>query len=165
MDPGHAHRTSSRSERPAGIRAAIAYLVVASIGTTLYWIIFFTTGAVQVTSDPAYLSFERAFPLADGWMAACALVAAIGLARGRSWGLLFGLLAGSSIVFLGCMDLLYNLNAGTYSAGTAPMWAEVAINAFCLLGAPALIVHLWRHRRSLAWSPVANRAAKSPTTP
>ncbi len=133
-----------------GLRVAIAYLVVAGIGTTAYWIVFFTSGAVQVTSDAGYLAFERAFPLADGWMAACALVAALGLARGRPWGLLFGLLAGSSIVFLGCMDVLYNLNEGTYSVGSAAMWAEVAINAFCLLGAPWLILHLWRHRRLLA---------------
>lgn len=136
--------------RPAGLRVAIAYLVVAALGTTLYWVVFFTSGVVQVTDDPGYLAFERAFPLADGWMAACALIAAIGLARGRPWGLLFGLLAGSSIVFLGCMDVLYNLNEGTYSVGNAAMWAELAINAFCLLGAPALIVHLWRHRRLLA---------------
>ncbi|NJD32447.1 MAG: hypothetical protein FIB04_11230 [Gammaproteobacteria bacterium] len=140
--------------RPAaasrGRTYAVAYLSVAAVGTAAYWVVFFTSGAVQVTEDPGYLAFERAFPLADGWMAACALLGAIGLARGRPWGWFFGLLAGSSLVFLGCMDVLYNLNEGTYAVASAAMWAEVAINAFCLLGAPLLIGHLWRTRDCLA---------------
>jgi hypothetical protein len=109
--------------RPRGLVAAITYLAVAAVGTTAYWIVFFTSGAVQVQRDAAYLAFERAFPLADGWMAACAALAAVGLWRRRPWGLLFGLLAGSSLVFLGCMDVLWNLNAGSYSIGSSAMTA------------------------------------------
>jgi hypothetical protein len=136
--------------RPPGLVAAVGYLAVAAVGTTAYWIVFFTSGAVQVQDDAAYLAFEKAFPLADGWMAACAALAAIGLWRGRPWGVLFGLLAASSLVFLGCMDVLWNLNSGSYSIGSRAMTAEIVINAFCLAGAPLLILYLWRNRRSLA---------------
>jgi hypothetical protein len=136
--------------RPRGLVAAIAYLAVAAVGTTAYWIVFFTSGAVQVRDDAAYLAFERAFPLADGWMAACAALAAVGLWRRRAWGLLFGLLAGSSLVFLGCMDVLWNLNAGSYAIGSGAMTAEIMINLYCLAGGLLLILYLWRHRRSLA---------------
>jgi hypothetical protein len=136
--------------RPPGLVAAIAYLAVAAVGTTAYWIVFFTSGAVQVQDDAAYLAFERAFPLADGWMAVCAALAAVGLWRGRPWGVLFGLLAASSLVFLGCMDVLWNLNSGSYSIGSRAMTAEIVINAFCLAGGPLLILYLWRNRRSLA---------------
>ena len=131
--------------RPRGLVAAIAYL-----GTTAYWIVFFTSGAVHVQDDAAYLAFENAFPLADGWMAACAALAAVGLWRGRPWGLLFGLLAASSLVFLGCMDVLWNLNAGSYGIPSGAMTAEFVINVFCLAGGVLLILYLWRHRRSLA---------------
>jgi hypothetical protein len=136
--------------RPRGLVAAIAYLAVAAAGTTAYWIVFFTSGAVQVQGDAACLAFERAFPLADGWMAACAALAAAGLWRGRPWGLLFGLLAASSLVFLGCMDVLWNLNAGSYTIGSGAMAAEIVINVYCLAGGLLLILYLWRHRRSLA---------------
>ena len=136
--------------RPPGLIAAVAYLVVAAVGTTAYWIVFFTSGAVQVQRDAAYLAFEKAFPLADGWMAACAALAAVGLWRGCPWGLLFGLLAGSSLVFLGCMDVLWNLNAGSYVIASGAMTAEIVINFFCLAGGLLLILYLWRHRRSLA---------------
>ena len=61
--------------RPRGLVAAITYLAVAAVGTTAYWIVFFTSGAVHVQDDAAYLAFERAFPLADGWMATCAALA------------------------------------------------------------------------------------------
>ena len=44
------------------------------------------SGATQVREDDVYLAFERAFPLADTWMAVCALLAAIGIWRGRAWG-------------------------------------------------------------------------------
>ena len=136
--------------RPPGLVAAVGYLAVAAVGTTAYWIVFFTSGAVQVQDDAAYLAFEEAFPLADGWMAACAALAAVGLWRGRPWGLLFGLLAASSLVFLGCMDVLWNLNTGSYSIGSSAMKAEIVINVFCLAGGLLLILFLWRHRHSLA---------------
>jgi len=136
--------------RPRGLVAAITYLAVAAVGTTAYWLVFFTSGAVQVQRDAAYLAFEKAFPLADGWMAACAVLGAVGLWRGRPWGLLFGLLAASSLVFLGCMDVLWNLNSGSYAIGSNAMNAEIVINVFCLAGGSLLILYLWRHRRSLA---------------
>jgi len=136
--------------RPPGLVAAVGYLAVAAVGTTAYWIVFFTSGAVQVQDDAAYLAFEKAFPLADGWMAACAALAAVGLWRGRPWGLLFGLLAASSLVFLGCMDILWNLNTGSYAIASGAMTAEIVINVFCLAGGVLLIPYLWRNRRSLA---------------
>ena len=135
---------------PRGLAVAVAYLVLASAGTAAYWTVFFTSGAVHVRSDAAYLAFERAFPLADGWMALCALLAATGLWRRRPWGLLFGLLAGSSLVFLGCMDVMWNLNEGSYAIANGAMAAEIVINVFCLAGGPWLITYLWRHRHALA---------------
>jgi hypothetical protein len=133
----------------AGLRTAIAYLLVTAAGTLLYWFDFFTSGRVHVRTDPVYLAFERAFPLADTWMAACALIGAIGLARRRPWGLLFGLLAASSQVFLALMDVTFNLNEGNYSMGSRAMAFEMLINAVLLAGAPWLIAWLWRNRAPL----------------
>lgn len=123
---------------------AAGYLLLVAVLTVFYWIDFFTTGAVQVREDAVYLAFERAFPLADAWMAACSLLGAIGLWRRRAWGLLFGLLAASAQVFLACMDVLFNLNEGNYAIVSGAMAVEIAINAALLTGAPLLIIYLWR---------------------
>lgn len=132
-----------------GRHAAAGYLAIVAVLTMLYWIDFFTSGGVHVRGDAVYLAFEQAFPLADAWMAACSLLGAAGLWRGRSWGLLFGLLAASAQVFLACMDVLFNWNEGNYAIVSAAMAVEIAINAGLLVGAPLLIAFLWRHRRAL----------------
>jgi len=133
----------------AAVHVAAGYLALVAVLTVLYWIDFFSAGSVHVRGDAVYLAFERAFPLADAWMAACSLLGAIGLWRRRPWGLLFGLLAASAQVFLACMDVLFNLNEGNYAIVSTAMAAEVLINVVLLVGAPLLIVFLWRRRRSL----------------
>jgi uncharacterized membrane protein (DUF2068 family) len=133
----------------AGTHAAAGYLAVVAVLTTLYWLDFFTSGGVHVRDDAVYLAFEKAFPLADAWMAACSLLGAIGLWSRRAWGLLFGLLAGSAQVFLACMDVLFNLNEGNYAIASAAMATEILINVGLLVGAPLLIAFLWRQRRTL----------------
>ena len=135
--------------QPMQLRFAIAFLALTAIGTTLYWIVFFTSGAVHVRNDATYIAFEQAFPLADAWMAACALLGAIGLWRRRSWGLLCGLLAASSMIFLACMDVLFNLNEGNYALASVAMNLEIGINVALLAGGMLLIAFLWSHRRVL----------------
>ena len=132
-----------------GTHVAAGYLAVVAVLTTLYWIDFFTWGGVHVRDDAVYLAFEKAFPLADAWMAACSLLGAIGLWRRRSWGLLFGLLAASAQVFLACMDVLFNLNEDNYAIVSAAMAAEILINVGLLAGGPLLIAFLWRQRHAL----------------
>lgn len=133
----------------SAIRVAASYLALVAVLTALYWIDFFFAGRVHVRDDAVYLAFEKAFPLADAWMAACSLLGAIGLWRRRPWGLLFGLLAASAQIFLACIDVLFNLNEGNYTIVSAAMAAEIAINVVLLVGAPLLIAFLWRWRRAL----------------
>jgi uncharacterized membrane protein (DUF2068 family) len=132
-----------------GTHVAAGYLAIVAVLTTLYWVDFFTSGGVHVREDAAYLAFEKAFPLADAWMAACSLLGAIGLWRRRAWGLLFGLLAGSAQIFLACMDVLFNVNEGNYAIASGAMAIEVLINVGLLVGAPLLIAFLWRRRTAL----------------
>jgi hypothetical protein len=137
------------ASRPPALRVVVALLVVVAVVTAAYWTNFFTSGAVQVRADSTYRAFERAFPLADGWMAGCALLAALGLWRGRSWGLLCGLLAGSSLVYLGCLDVLFNLNSNNYALESGAMLVEIVLNVGSFVIGAVLIVYLWRYRE--AW--------------
>jgi len=140
---------ASATSRPRGLRLVAAFLGLIALGTTAYWVQFFTSGDVKVRTDEVYLAFERAFPLADAWLTGCALAGAIGLWRGRSWGFLFGLLAGSSLVFLGAVDMLFSYNEGNYRIVSAAMAAEIAIEVTTLVGGPVVIAYLWAHRRTL----------------
>jgi hypothetical protein len=67
-------------------------------------------------------------------MAICAAIAAVGLLTDSSYGTVFGLVAAGALVFLGLMDLTFNVQNGLFRLlpGSAPMWAEVAIITWCL---------------------------------
>jgi len=131
-------------------RAAIALLWLSAVVTILYWVVFFSSREVRsTTGEDCYLAFERAFPAADGWLAIVCLAAAEGLRRRREWALLWGVAAGSAIIYLGCMDVLYNLENGMYVRMNAAMAGEVVINLWCVSLGPILLAYFWRHRRDL----------------
>ncbi len=140
------------NSRPKGLAWIIGILLFNFLATVAYWIAFFSTDYVQVRTDEVYLAFERAFPLADAWMAICALLGVIGLWRGRGWGFLFGLLAASSAIYLGLMDVLFNLNEGIYSIGGSETLIEIVINLLLLSLGPILIIYLWKNRFALSCS-------------
>lgn len=118
-------------------------LVVNGVGIVAYWLDFFLRGTVQTVPDEWYLRFERAFPVADGWNAACSLVTAVGLFSGAAYATVFGLLAAGALVFLGLMDLTFNLQNGLFRLlpGSGQMWVEVVIIAWCLVLGGVLAVY------------------------
>jgi hypothetical protein len=109
-------------------------LVATGVVTVAYWLDFFIRGTVQAVSEDWYLRFERAFPAADGWMALCSLLTALGLFSGAAYATVFGLLAAGALVFLGLMDLTFNAQNGLFRLlpGSGQMWVEVVIIAWCL---------------------------------
>ncbi len=133
---------------PPAARAVVALLLLTAAGTVAYWIGFFTAGdALHSADTDVYLAFEAAFPAADAWMASAALAAAIGLARRRPWAVPAGIAAGSALVFLGLMDVLFNLEHGLYARPSGAMAVETVINVFCVVVGPFLLVYFWRQRQ------------------
>jgi hypothetical protein len=137
------------ADAPAGLRAVTVMLWISAAATVLYWATFFTSGAVQTSSEAAYIAFERAFPAADAWLAIAAAACALMLARRDPRALLWGLIAGSSFVYLGLLDVLYDLENGKYASIDGAMAVEVMINLFSLTFGPFLIIYVWCHRRWL----------------
>jgi hypothetical protein len=133
-----------------GAPAVTILLWLSAAVTAAYWIVFFTGGEVQASESECYLVFERAFPLADLWLAATCVAAAEALRRGRESAVLWGIAAGSAAVYLGCMDVLYNLENGMYARWSPPMAGELAINLYCLSFGPFLLAYFWRNRRRAA---------------
>ena len=135
---------------PPAAPAVAALLAVTAAGTAAYWIAFFAAGnALHSSETDAYVAFEHAFPAADTWMASAAIFAAIGLVRRRPWAVLAGIAAGSALVFLGLLDMLFNLEQGLYARPSAAMAVETLINFFCLAVGPFCLMYFWRHRDRL----------------
>ncbi len=127
-----------------------ALLILGAVVTLAYWANYFIAGDVRVLDTVWYAAFEDSFPVADGWMAACMLLAGIGLWRGTRAGALFGLMAGSALLYLAAMDITFNVEHGLYALlpKSGPMLTEAWINASSLgLGIATLIVS-WRAARS-----------------
>ena len=122
-------------------------LILGAIVTLAYWANYFIAGDVRVLPDYWYSAFEDAFPVADGWMALTMLLAGIGLWRGTRSGALFGLMAGSALLYLAAMDITFNVEHGLYALHSGAMLTEMWINASSLGLGIATLVMGWRAAR------------------
>ncbi len=122
---------------------------IVALATIGYWVEFFTSKKVRTSDDPAYVDFQRAFVLADSYMAAAFLLAARRLAKERPEAVPVGIAAGSAMTFLGGMDLLYNLQHNKFADRTPEMAVEGIIVATSLVFGPFTMLRLWRDRRRL----------------
>jgi hypothetical protein len=140
----------TRAAAPASDRLTAAVMDLAALVTVGYWADYFTKGRVRSSDDPAYIAFENAFPLADGYLALCLAAGARALRRQRPSAVAWGIAAGSAMVYLAAMDTLYNLENGTYTDRSPEMALETAINAATWTLGPWLIRRSWRSRTRLA---------------
>jgi hypothetical protein len=118
-------------------------LLVTAVGTAAYWVDFFWHGSVHVVEEEWYIRFERSFPVADGFMAASAAAAGVGLIGGAAWAEALGLVAAGGLVFLGLMDVTFNVDNGLYRrlADSGAMRAELVVNVWTLgVGAFVMLV-------------------------
>lgn len=109
-------------------------LLITAIVTVAYWIDFFVHGSVNVVDADWYIKFERAFPVADAFMATCCTLAAIGLLCNASYGVGFALVAAGALLFLGLMDVMFNVDNGLYGyvRTSWPMRGELVINVWSI---------------------------------
>jgi hypothetical protein len=133
----------------------LAAMTFAIVLTVAYWIIWFFVDRDLLASSHAatYFAFENAFPLADAWLALTLACGVIGLARRRAFGLLATLLAGGAGIYLGCMDVLFDLENGIYASrpggDASGSLIELAINILTFALGAAIVTWVWRHRRWL----------------
>jgi hypothetical protein len=126
-----------------GLRLLSAIYGVGTVGNIAYWI-GFAAGPARTDDSEEYLDFERSFPLADAYLAAMSGAASVACWRGDPRALPLGLMASSASIYLGCLDVLYNLRHGKYRDLDGAMGAEAVINATSLgLGAFSAWA-LWR---------------------
>ncbi|HEY1707731.1 MAG TPA: hypothetical protein VGG10_05665 [Rhizomicrobium sp.] len=111
-----------------------ALLILGALITAAYWVNYYLAGDVRTLDTDWYIAFEGAFPVADAWMGTCMLLAGIGLWRGTRSGALFGLMAGSALMYLAAMDITFDVEHGLYGLlpHSGPMVTEALINATSL---------------------------------
>lgn len=71
---------------PRGGKTLAWVLIIAAGVTMLYWVVWFLipggrAALAVLPKDARYLTFENAFPLADGWLALSATIAAVQVFR------------------------------------------------------------------------------------
>ncbi|MBL6937380.1 MAG: hypothetical protein ISS15_00235 [Alphaproteobacteria bacterium] len=131
------------------MKVLAALLILGAVITVAYWANYFVAGDVRVLPDVWYTYFEDAFPVADGWMALCMFIAGIGLWHGTRNGALWGLMAGSALLYLAGMDITFNVEHGLYALlpRSGPMLTETWINASSLGLGIATVLMSWRAAR------------------
>jgi hypothetical protein len=140
---------------PRGRIAIACVMFFAAAIIVAYWLIWFGVDRDILASSHAdyYYRFENAFPAADAWLGITLLVGALGILRLRPWGLLATLLAGGAGIYLGCMDVLFDLENGIYQpprgGDPSAVVIEATINVLTFGLGVLVISWVWRQRRWL----------------
>lgn len=137
-----------RSDRILG-----SLLLLGAAVTIAYWANYFAGGDVRVVPDLWYSAFEDAFPVADGWMTLCLIGAGIGFWRGKRSAPLFGLMAGSALLYLAALDITFNVERGLYALlpASGAMVTEAIINVASFALGVTTVAMCWR--RALVSAP------------
>lgn len=133
--------------------------VILAVGFIAFWALYFTEQSCRgpletCAANPAkdclpklvacerYRGFENAFPVPDLlFITPLLLVGARGLWRERRYGVVASLMAGSALIFLGLLDVSFNIPNGRYTIDIVEGAMNVLINGICLIFGPFLV---WR---------------------
>lgn len=150
---------------PKASRIVALLQLALALGFIGFWILFFAEDACRVSGPrladclatgkstdcarPAlacerYLAFENSFPLPDlGFIVPLLLLSAWGIWQNRRMGLLTGIMAGSALIFLGLLDISFNLQNARYSTGMIDLLMNGVINLVCVIFGPLLVRFCW----------------------
>lgn len=133
----------------AGRRIIAGLLLFAAVVTVAYWVIWFSNRDILASAHTIqYFTFENAFPAADGWIVISALLAVVGLLRARRRGIYWTIVAAGSGIYLGFMDVLFDLENGIYTLGGAAI-VEIIINILTFALGVIGLIWAWRVFRYL----------------
>jgi len=141
-------------------RILSALLLLGAAVTIAYWINYVVAGDVCVVPDLWYSAFEDAFPIADGWMGLCMIAAGIGFWRGNRSAPLFGLMAGSALIYLAAIDITFNVERGLYRLlpASGAMVTEAVINVASLALGITTVTLCWRRALAMTGAAGAQRS-------
>ncbi|MHA1196398.1 MAG: hypothetical protein ACTSRH_10430 [Promethearchaeota archaeon] len=117
------------------------FQLIGAVGIVGFWIYFFLVENKNPDNSEVYLAFERSFPVPDLlWLTPILIVAAMGLIFGGWHGIFFTIAAGSALIFLGLLDISFNIQQGGYKKKISDAIMNFIINGFCIaLGISCLV--------------------------
>ena len=130
-------------------KLALGLTALTTIGIIVYWTLVFAKIFPVTELVPGYKNWFMSFPLADGWIAVTSLLAFIFLLQNKPKAALFGLLTGSSLIFLGLYALLYGVNTGLLFILTTDELIEIGIKMYCLSVGSFFIIYFWKLAKEL----------------
>ena len=107
--------------------------IISGLGTLAFWLLFFTVGLAPKEPPPCYFAYEFSFPVADVIMSAVLITAGILLIKGYVRGIAYSLAGAGAFVFLGILDISFNLRNGIYSSGYLDLLLNAFINIWCVV--------------------------------
>jgi len=133
------------------LKTFIVLEIAVGVLTIVYWIFFFfVPDSVQsFPKEPSYMIFEKTFVAADMWMTLAFFLSAYYLLKKDMKGILWGIIAGGTSVYLGLMDSLYNIQNGKYAFifysndSQVDMIFELIINLASFMFGAAAIIYVW----------------------
>ncbi len=115
--------------------------ILTGLGLIAFWAYFFVVENRRPDADPVYLAFERSFPVPDLlWLTPLLLLGGWATRTERGAAGPLAIAAGGGMVFLGLLDVSFNLQHGRYTISLADGLLNAFINAYCLGFGVLLIV-------------------------
>lgn len=137
------------------VRTIRIMLIVSVVLNVAYWTTWFTQRSwLESDTTGAYVAFENAFPLADGWLAVTCVLAFLALGHRSPSALLWLIAAGSAGMYLFCLDVLYDLENDIYTSGSGGI-IEAGINLVTLAFSVIALRWAWERRDALLAGAVA----------
>ncbi|MFX0005099.1 MAG: hypothetical protein ACFFA7_05340 [Promethearchaeota archaeon] len=109
-----------------------------------YWTVFYFTEYKKPKMSEVERKHELSFPFPDlGWIVPTLIVAAIGVLFEQNYGFFFSALAGSGMMFLGIIDLAFNIQNNKFNREKHGFDAIVNIGVvvLTLIFAPIFILY------------------------
>jgi hypothetical protein len=140
---------------PTGSRTLGGILLFLALVVVIYWVLWFLIPGGRdllavLPKDQRYITFENAFPAADGWLAICAAVGGALLVRRNAVAIPWLFMAASAGMYLAGMDILYDLENGVYlMLGQNPgsVATEMIINLVTVIFSVYGLIFAARHHR------------------
>jgi len=117
------------------------FVGIAIIG---FWIYFFAVEYKDPEQKRWYIIYERTFPLPDiGWITPCLFIGAYGLITGQNFGIFFTIAAGSSMMFLGLIDIAFSIQNGMFKMKDFKAYLNITVVSLSLIFAIIFTVYGW----------------------
>lgn len=116
--------------------------IITAAGLVLFWIGFFTIGLAPANPPAGYFVYEHSFPVPDIILAMVLLAGGILNLTGGTYGTTLLVAGGGALVFLGILDISFNLQNGMYRTSVLDMILNAFINLWCVLFGAAIVVRM-----------------------